>query len=143
MVLSKLIYLITVIILIYIGFIDYKQKIIPDKLNILIAALGIINVIYDFGNIKSYLISAVSVFAFFLFLAMVTDGGIGGGDIKLLTALALIFGKDILLVLLFTYTTSIIVLIPGLIFKKLKFNSSIALGPFVAFGVLVKVIILL
>ncbi|WP_326910698.1 prepilin peptidase [Sedimentibacter sp. MB31-C6] len=141
--LNKLIYLITIIILIYIGFIDFKQKIIPDKLNILISILGIINVIYDFGNIKSYLISSVSVFAFFLFLAMVTDGGIGGGDIKLLTALALIFGKDILLVLLFTYTTSIIVLIPGLFFKKLKFNSSIALGPFVAFGVLVKVIILL
>lgn len=137
---SILLKFIVVLILIYIAFIDYKHRIISDKCNILIASLGIINIVYDFENAVSYLISAALVFVFFLILAMVTNGGMGGGDIKLLTALALIFGKDVLLVILFTYTAATIMLIPGLFFKKLKFSSSVALGPYVAFGVFAQVI---
>jgi leader peptidase (prepilin peptidase)/N-methyltransferase len=137
---SILLKFIVVLVLIYIAFIDYKHRIIPDKCSIAIACLGIVNTAYDFGNVMSYIISAALVFAFFLILAMVTNGGMGGGDIKLLTALALIFGRDILLVILFTYTAATIMLIPGLFNKKLKFSSSVALGPYITFGVFVQVI---
>lgn len=137
---SILVKFIVIVILVYIAFIDYKQRIISDKCNIVIACIGIINVIYDFENVVSYLVSTTLVFLFFLILAMVTNGGMGGGDIKLFTALALIFGRDILLVILFTYTTATIMLIPGLFSKKLRFSSSVALGPYIAFGVFVQVI---
>ena len=134
---------IIVVILVYIAFIDHKYRIIPDKCTALVFFIGVVNVAYDYRNIVTYLVSALVVFAFFLILAMVTDGGVGGGDIKLFGVLGLVFGKDIILVLFFTYMAAIIVSAVGLIFKKLKFSSSVAMGPFVAFGAFVQVINLL
>lgn len=46
------------------------------------------SLITNFESYKIYIASSAITFAVFLFLAVVTDGSIGGGDIKLLTALA-------------------------------------------------------
>lgn len=134
------IYLITVIILIIVGYIDYKKRIISDKVNIMLALIGVINIILDFDNVKMYLVSTAIVFTFFLLLSLFTNGGMGGGDIKLFTSLALIFGKGILPVLQFTYAAAAITLIPGIFKGKVNWMSTTAMGPFAAIGTLVHVI---
>jgi leader peptidase (prepilin peptidase)/N-methyltransferase len=131
---------IVVAILMYIAIVDYGHRMIPDKCNVAIACIGVVNIVYDYRDVVTYLVSALAVFVFFLILAMLTDGGIGGGDIKLFGALGLVFGEDIILVLFFTYAAAMAISVIGLLFKRLRFSSSVAMGPFVAFGVLVQVV---
>jgi prepilin signal peptidase PulO-like enzyme (type II secretory pathway) len=61
--LQEIIYIVLILLLIKIAFIDYKQKIIPDVLNLIIALLGIFNLILNFENCKIYIASAAITFA--------------------------------------------------------------------------------
>lgn len=133
---KEVIYIITVMLLIIIAYIDYKQKIIPDKLNVAIAILGIINITLDFKNIKTYILSTIIVFTFFFILAVLSKGGIGGGDIKLFTALSLVFGYDMLWIIEYSYIIAAVVSIIMLILKKTNLKSSVALAPFIMLGTL-------
>lgn len=125
--LQNIIYIASIILLIKISIVDKKQKIIPNKLNLIVAILGILNLILDFHNCKIYVASAAITFAVFLFLAAITNGGIGGGDIKLFTALGLIFGQDIFIIIAVTFTSAAIISI----FKRINIKESIALAPYI------------
>ncbi|MBP1926719.1 leader peptidase (prepilin peptidase)/N-methyltransferase [Sedimentibacter acidaminivorans] len=138
-----IIYIITILMLIKISNIDYKQKIIPDMLSLIIALLGIFNLIINFQNCKVYIASAAIAFAVFLLIAIITGGGIGGGDIKLLTALSLIFGTNILDIVAITFTSATIILIPGLISKRINTKVNLALAPYICFGVIIISMILI
>jgi len=122
------------VLLITAAYIDHKHKIIPDKLTLIIALLGIINLILNFKNCKIYIASAAITFAVFLFLAMITDGGIGGGDIKLFTALALIFGAEVLLIIAGTFTLAAVISMMKILTKKADLKESIALAPYICAG---------
>ena len=137
---QNIIYISTIILLIKIAYIDKKQKIIPDKLNLIIALLGIINLIIDFHNCKIYIASAAITFAVFLFLSYLSDGGIGGGDIKLFTALGLIFGQDVVIIIAVTFTSAAIISIVRVVLKRINIKESIALAPYVCVGVIVCLI---
>lgn len=138
---QNIIYVITIILLIIIAYIDFKKHIISDKFNIAIGVLGIINVIYDIENLKIYLISTCLVFIFFLILAITTKGGIGGGDIKLFTALSLIFGTNILTVITITFTVATIFSMLKLFLKQMSVKENVPLAPFVCLSVIMVVII--
>jgi len=129
--LQSIIYIATITLLIKISTIDYKQKIIPDKLNLIVAIVGILNLILNVQNCKIYIASDAITFAVFLLLSMLTDGGIGGGDIKLFTALALIFGTEVLLIIAGTFTLAACILISKAIFKRINIKESIALAPYI------------
>lgn len=130
----------TILLLIKISYIDYKQKIIPDKLNSIIALLGIFNLILKYENCKIYIASAAITFAVFLLLAVLTDGGIGGGDIKLFTALGFTFGIHVIEIICFTFLTAGVYSIYLVLIKKQKFNSNIALGPFILVGTVISLL---
>lgn len=131
---QNIIYIATVALLIKISIIDIKQKIIPDRLNIIVTLLGIFNLILNYENCKIYIASAAITFAVFLFLAIITDGGIGGGDIKLFTALGLVFGHEIMLVITATFVVAAIITIPKVLLKRIKTKESIAVAPFICAG---------
>lgn len=114
-----------------ISIIDIKQKIIPDRLNIAVSLLGIFNLILNLENCKMYIASAAITFAVFLFLAVLTDGGIGGGDIKLFTALGLIFGAEIMLIIAVTFVLAAIISIARVLLKRINMKESIALAPYI------------
>jgi len=139
--LQEVIYIIIIFILIKISYIDYKQKIIPDKLNLILALLGILNLLINFQNCKVYIASAAIIFTVFLLLAVITDGGIGGGDIKLLTALSLIFGTNILTVIAITFTVATIFSMLKLFLKQMSVKENVPLAPFVCLSVIMVVII--
>ncbi len=128
---QNIIYLATVLLLIKIAYIDHKQKIIPDRLNIIIALLGIFNLIFNFENCKIYIVSCAITFAVFLFIAIITDDGMGGGDIKLFTELALIFGPEIMFIITITFTLAIFVSVPKVLLKRINMKKSIALAPYI------------
>lgn len=140
---QEVVYIIIILILIKTSYIDYKQKIIPDKLNFIIALLGILNLIINLENCKVYIASAAITFTVFLLLAVITDGGIGGGDIKLLTALSLIFGTNILTVITITFTVATIFSMPKLFLKQASVKENVPLAPFVCLAVIMVVVITL
>ncbi|MGD9678889.1 MAG: prepilin peptidase [Vulcanibacillus sp.] len=137
---QELIYIITIILLIKIAYIDYKQKIISDSLNMIITLLGILNLILNLENCKMYIASSAITFAVFLFIAIITDGGIGGGDIKLLTALSLIYGSQMLEIIFFSFLLAGCAAAYLIIVNKQKSITRIALGPFICAGTFINLL---
>lgn len=83
------------------------------------------------------IIGGLSASTFILFLAVVTDGGVGGGDIKLFGALGFWFGYDgtfaiMLLAAIIGSCVSIVMICLG-IWKRKQY---IALGPYIALATL-------
>lgn len=137
---QEIIYIAVIILLIKIAYIDFKQKIIPDRLNLIVALLGIFNLILNFENRKIYIASAAITFAVFLFLAIITNGGIGGGDIKLFTVLGLIFGTDILIIIVASFSVATIISIIRLLLRQINMKESIALAPYICAGTIICLI---
>ena len=99
-----IIYSIIVSIFIIILFIDLEHMIIPDGLNVILAVLGLILniVLKEDGYVTIGLDMLYGLLlggGFFFILALF--GGMGGGDIKLMAALGIIFGWKMLIPLMF------------------------------------------
>lgn len=137
---QELIYMATILLLIRISIIDYKQKIIPDKLNLILLLVGILNLMINLKDWIDYVIVMAIIFAAFLFIAIITKGGIGGGDIKLLSSLSLIFGTQMIEIIVFSFSIAGICSICLLLNKKQKYNSSIALGPYICVGAIINLL---
>lgn len=126
-------------ILIVITMIDFDLQIIPDRL---IIALGILGAVYLFivqypqYGARILYNSAIGFIlggSFFLMVAIVSNGGMGGGDIKLMAVLGLWFGWQKLLVLmLVTFISGAFISIILLLLKLKKMKDGIPFGPFIA-----------
>ena len=88
-------------------FTDFEQQVIFDHMLIPFAILGLLQSILLQQPVLDHLAAAAAGGIIFLLLAILTRGGIGGGDIKLIAALGLWLGTDNLL------TISIVGLIFG------------------------------
>ena len=89
--------IITSIFLVMITLTDFEQYIIFDKMLIVFAIIGL-TAIYNLNlPLTDRLIAALAGGGFFLLLAIITKGAIGGGDIKLMFVLGIYFGIDNLL----------------------------------------------
>jgi leader peptidase (prepilin peptidase) / N-methyltransferase len=73
-----------------------------------------------------------------LLLAILSKGGIGGGDIKLMGVLGLVLGfQGAFLTLMIASVVGLIVGIIGLLMKKFTRKTAIPFGPYLALGTLV------
>ena len=89
--------IITSIFLVMITLTDFEQYVIFDKMLIVFAIIGL-TAIYNLNlPLTDRLIAALAGGGFFLLLAIVSKGAIGGGDIKLMFVLGIYFGIDNLL----------------------------------------------
>lgn len=128
-------------ILIIITMIDLDRQIIPDGL---IIALGILGAMYLFTvqlpqyGARSLLQNAIGFAVgglFFLLIAVVSNGGMGGGDIKLMAVLGLWFGwQKLLALMLVTFISGAVISIILLLLKIKKMKDGIPFGPFIAFA---------
>lgn len=114
------------------SYIDIKKRIIPDTINIIIL---IIAIVINKGNIKNNIIPALIIFLITYIVAYITNDGFGGGDIKLLTALALYIGDKI-------YIITLIAAVTGLIIGLIKKQKNIPFGPYIAFGYIITNILI-
>lgn len=133
-------------ILIVISIIDYYHKIIPDKLNLMIFVIGIVYTLTRVLVLKQEndLLDSILGFAIgggiFLLIAIVTNGAMGGGDIKLMGALGVWFGvKGILLVTLLSFVIGAILMIFLLITKIKERKDEVPFGPFICIAAVVTI----
>lgn len=123
--------------LIVIAVIDWRTFEIPVGLNVFIAVLGVINVIFDYGSWINYLIGAVCVSGFLLILFIVSKGrAIGGGDIKLMAAAGLMLGwKNIILAFILGCILASVIHVIRM--KVTKADHVLAFGPYLSAGILI------
>lgn len=124
--------------LIVITFIDLKEMIIPDILVSIILVLSILHkslnyFIYNIPfNIINSLLGALIAGGIFLLIIVLSNGGMGGGDMTLIAALGFILGvKYIMLTIFFSFILGAIISV-GLLATKIKTKKDpIPFGPFI------------
>ena len=80
-------------ILLVISIIDFKIKIIPNQLNVLLLISGIwSSFVFQEVTFPSRFLGMFSVSIPMLILAVLCSGGLGGGDIKLMAASGMLLG---------------------------------------------------
>ena len=119
--------LIFISILIYAGIYDYRKRIIPDKVHLIILMSAVLT---DFNPIQS-IIGLLILSIPFIIPIFFSENSIGGGDIKFVGSIGFFLGLNkglvaIVIGLLLSIIVSII--------KKKDRNQSVPLGPYLATG---------
>jgi leader peptidase (prepilin peptidase)/N-methyltransferase len=85
-----------------VSVIDLKEQVIPDNLIVFGLSAGIAFIIIDGGQtVKDALLGALAGGGILLAIVLISTGGHGGGDVKLMTAIGLLLGWRLTLVALF------------------------------------------
>lgn len=127
-------YAVVTSLLIVITVIDLERQEIPDELIIFGLIAGLLINLY---HIKAHMVLGILGFmlggGLFLIIAMVTNGAMGGGDIKLMAVLGLFFGwKYVIMIALFSFIIGAIVSLLLVAFKIKGRKDFIPFGPFIA-----------
>ncbi|WHX99487.1 A24 family peptidase [Neobacillus sp. DY30] len=128
--------LISLFIIIIVSDINYM--IIPDKILIWFAGIFLLERIFlPLTPLWDSVLGAVTGFVLLLTIALVSKGGMGGGDVKLYALLGFVLGFKLVL-LSFFLSTLFGAVIGGLamILKIVKRKQPIPFGPFIAAGTL-------
>lgn len=136
---QTVIYCLLVSTLIVISIIDSYHYIIPDKINIFILILGIITLVYNYENWLNYFLGFFAASIILYVTAIVSKGGMGGGDIKLMAVTGLLIGwQNILIALVVGSIVGSIISILLLIVKKGQ--RTIPFGPYLSIGILFAIL---
>ncbi|HHW01699.1 MAG TPA: prepilin peptidase [Thermoanaerobacterales bacterium] len=123
-------YLPVALLLGYLSFIDIKKREVPD-----LAVLALF--LYSFfivQDLKASFIVGGSIFIVQLLLSVVTNGGVGGGDIKLFSVMAFLLGYDLYLLALPMAVLMVVTVLYCLITKKgLRYSVPFAPYIFISF----------
>ena len=125
-----------VLVLLYASYYDYKHRIIPDKVHIIILVLSLINI-----NIVDSILGLILIPLPVLIICL-TKGGIGGGDIKFIGAVSFFLGFEVGLygTVLGLLTGIVVSVIYGLISSSKV--STFPLGPYLSFGYISMMILI-
>ena len=129
------------IVVLYAAIWDYKHRIIPDKVSVALVLFGVVGAIfipaggYGFIRLGDRLIAGL-IPAVTLIMIYQLDKRIGGGDLKLLTALGFNLGLNALAVVLIATTVT------AAIWSWHKHQNSVPLAVFLAIGITFYYIIL-
>lgn len=136
--LTTLIYSLAMSVVFSATAIDLDKHLIPNENILLLLILGVVNVLLNLHMAKLLLLGFVLTFTFGLVLYLITKGSIGGGDIKMLSALGLMVGYyNIYIIVLLSFSVSAIVGLGRIMAKKATAKTPMPFGPFIAFGFLV------
>ena len=135
---NTILYCLTASLLLVISLIDLKHKIIPDSLIITGLIIGIGFILTDSMLLKRLSGAAIGLILF-LGIAVVTNA-MGGGDIKLMAVLGLMFGvKGILFITLFSFISGAIASLILLTLKIKGRKDEIPFGPFISLSALIYI----
>lgn len=97
----------------YAAYTDIKRREIDDWVSIVIVVYGfVVNSILDRSKLIESLFYAFIIFVSLYLVYLITNGSIGGGDVKLLTALAFYFSDKIVVLL---FLSSVIAFLYGIV----------------------------
>ncbi|MCX8027566.1 MAG: prepilin peptidase [Thermodesulfovibrionales bacterium] len=132
--------------MIVITFIDLEFQIIPDVITLPGIIIGLISASlifpdpFDKLHNTGFLNSIIGILGgggFFLLVAIISRGGMGGGDIKMIAMVGAFLGyKGVLLTILFGSLIGSLVGIGLMIFKGKDRKTKVPFGPFLALGCL-------
>lgn len=89
------------------AYTDVKRRVICDTVTLLIFLAGFIYAIINGTYISAFFGYGVGFFCFFI-VAWITNGALGGGDIKLVAGIGMWFGSDVILIIVLASLGSII-----------------------------------
>lgn len=126
--------MILISLLIVLSMIDIDHRILPDKLNFTGLALGLFLAFLRPDIQPLQAISGVLAGGgFLLILAILSKGGLGGGDIKMMAFVGSFIGPiQVMIVIFMGAFLGLIAHIPGLIAGNVSLKTSLPFGPFLA-----------
>jgi len=128
---------ILVLILVPIFFIDLEHHIVPNALSYPGIVLGLLLAVPQ-GRFVDAFLTAASAGALFLLIALLSRGGMGGGDIKLAVVMGAFLGwPSIAVALLVAFTTGAAVGVVLMATGRRARKDAIPFGPFLALGAVV------
>lgn len=133
--LNAIIYALLISVLLVISIIDYSYYKIPDGLNGLIILLGVVYLMFNKSEVSmmNHLLGLVVGGGLFLLISIISKGAMGGGDIKLMGSLGLLFGwQKILVIALLAFNIGAIMSIIMIVCKIKNKKDTIPFGPFIA-----------
>lgn len=131
--------------------VDFKEQIIPNRLNLLMFEIGLIFVfLQGFSNINistNMLLGSIAGAGIFIIITLL--GGLiagkeamGMGDVKLMGALGLYFGfQNIILISVLSFLVGAIFSIIYMIIKRKSANTYIPFGPFIVISSLITIFV--
>lgn len=126
--------------LLALSVIDWKTKEIPDGFALVLLAAGLlwngylfsIGIGFPVGNLTGFFAGSLPL----LLIAILTKGGMGGGDIKLMAVCGLLLGwRKILLALGLAAVLGTIIMLPIHIVQKKERRAEVPFGPFLSAGI--------
>jgi leader peptidase (prepilin peptidase)/N-methyltransferase len=126
-------------VLIAAALIDREHGIIPDRLHVVILLLAAASFLTGPAvSLPDRLIGALGLGGAMLLVSLVTGGGIGGGDIKLLAASGLLLGWKLTVPAFFlAYVLAAIRYLGPLLKKKLGRNYEAPMGPWFSLALVI------
>ncbi|ADG82599.1 prepilin peptidase [Thermincola potens] len=138
---EAVVYLVLISLLIVISFIDLRLKIIPNGLIIIGLVVGLaINIIRPLTTFSGGLVGFFSAGCLFLAIAVLSKGGMGGGDIKLAAMLGLWLGwQQAFLGFFLAFLSGTAVGIGLMATGQKSRKDAIPFGPFISLGALLSI----
>lgn len=125
--------LIAITFLLLITVTDIEQHAILNEMLLLFALIGFCYVFHLNCPLTDHVLAAVGGGLFFLFLAVISRGAIGGGDIKLIAVMGLWFGaRQLLSIILYGAIAGGIAALILLLTHRIKRQQYLAYGPYFA-----------
>jgi leader peptidase (prepilin peptidase)/N-methyltransferase len=134
-------YAVLTCMLIIVTFVDLERQEIPDEIILFGLVAGLIFNLFDIkANMLSGIIGFVLGGGIFLLIAMLTNGAMGGGDIKLMAVLGLFLGwKFVLILSLLSFVIGAVVSLILIVAKVKGPKDYIPFGPFIAISALIVI----
>ena len=126
-----IVYWVFITFMIFISIMDFEQHVILDKILLVLVLFAFVFSPFLPSPFLNRLLAAILGSGILLLLTILTKGGIGGGDIKLLFSLGLWLGTDKLLpTMLFGFIGGGIISAILLLSKRKRTGDPIAYGPY-------------
>ncbi len=136
-----------VCLLVIVAFVDLNSMIIPNRMNLIIAATGILSLLSGWnttfvdGMLGGITGGGILLLMGFLSAWLLHKEGMGGGDIKFMAACGIYLGTvKVLCALMISVYIAGILLIVMLVLKKLKRNQLVPFGPFLSAGTILVIL---
>ena len=126
-----------VTLLVPVALIDYEHRIIPNRLLLPGAVIGlVILAIMDAGALPEHLVAAVAAGGFLLVAALAYPSGMGMGDVKLAAVLGLFLGRAVAPALLIALLVGVVVgiVVMARVGAREGRKTAVPFGPFLAVG---------
>ncbi len=124
-----------ILTLIYAGYIDYRKRIIPDKVHVIIILLSLMANFNPFRSIIGLLLLPIP----FIIPIFFNEDSVGGGDIKIVGAIGFFLGLERGMIAVII-GLAIAVIFSLFILKKDR-KDSFPFGPYIAIGSIISLLI--